>query len=265
MSEATQDGPPRAGSPEAGSPEAGSPRDQAPQPPALEMTSVTKHFDGGLIKALDGLDLRVRQGECVAVTGPSGCGKSTMLHLLAALDQPTSGTILVGGEDLGRLRSPSRYRREQVGLIFQLHNLLPQLSALQNVEIAMFGTGRSMSARRERALGLLADVDLVGRESRPPTKLSGGERQRVATARALANDPPLLLADEPTGSLDERSVDRVLELFSALRAARPSLTIVLVTHDLRVAASADRTVNLRDGRVADEEPAGKEEQSGDGG
>jgi putative ABC transport system ATP-binding protein len=217
--------------------------------PAVELVDVHKHFDRGHVRALDGLDLVVGTGEFVAVTGPSGCGKSTMLHLVAALDRPTSGTVRVAGHDLRRVHNLARYRRLEVGLVFQLHNLLPQLSALQNVEVAMFGTARSLADRRRRARELLALVDLAGKEHRPPTELSGGERQRVAIARALANDPTLLLADEPTGSLDEEAITRVLSLFADLRAKRPELTVIMVTHDQGVAATADRTVYLRDGRV----------------
>lgn len=217
--------------------------------PAVEMVDVRKYFDGAMVKALDGLSIRIEPGESVAVTGPSGCGKSTMLHLLAALDTPTSGVIRVGGEDLAELRHLPRYRRHHIGLIFQLHNLLPQLSAVQNVEVAMFATGLGRRERHLRATSLLADVGLAGMERRPPTKLSGGERQRVAIARALANDPQLLLADEPTGSLDQGSVDRILELLSRLRAERPTMTMVIVTHDSRVAGTADRIVRLRDRRV----------------
>ena len=217
--------------------------------PAVEMTDVRKYYDGGLIKALDGLSLRVERGESVAVTGPSGCGKSTMLHLIAALDRPTSGVIRVGGVDLARERDLPGYRRHHIGLVFQLHNLLPQLSAVQNVEVAMFGTDLSRRERRHRARALLADVDLAGMAGRPPTRLSGGERQRVAIARALANEPDVLLADEPTGSLDERSVHLVLDLFARLRAERPGMTMIIVTHDVRVAETADRIIWLRDGRV----------------
>ena len=216
---------------------------------AVELVNVRKFFDGGEVKALDGVDLVVQHGEYVAVTGPSGCGKSTMLHLIAALDMPTSGTLRVDGVDLGQIRSAATYRRERVGLVFQLHNLLPQLTAAQNVEIAMFGTARSRTERHREAMQLLAEVDLEGRENRPPTKLSGGERQRVAIARALANQPSLLLADEPTGNLDERSVDLVISLFDRLRAERPELTMIVVTHDNRLAGSADRLVRMRAGRV----------------
>jgi ABC-type lipoprotein export system ATPase subunit len=217
--------------------------------PAVEMADVCKYFDNGMIKALNGLNLRVERGESVAVTGPSGCGKSTMLHLIAALDRPSSGIIRIGGADLASQRDLPGYRRHHIGLVFQLHNLLPQLSTIQNVEVAMFGTGLSRRERRDRARSLLADVELAGLEARPPTKLSGGERQRVAIARALANEPELLLADEPTGSLDERSVDLVLAMFSRLRAERPNMTMITVTHDIRVAGTADRIIWLRDGRV----------------
>jgi len=223
---------------------------------AVEVRDVHEDFDHGVGAALTGISLSVGRGEWVAVNGPSGCGKSTLLHLLAALDVPTSGTVEVFGEDLAHLRSPAQFRRTSVGLVFQLHNLLPQLTAAQNVEIAMFGRLRDRTERHERAYRLLADVDLAGRESRPPTRLSGGERQRVAIARALANDPPLLLADEPTGNLDTASVDHVIELVERLRQARPELTVIMVAHDPRVAVAADRVVHMRDGRiVTDAEPA----------
>jgi putative ABC transport system ATP-binding protein len=151
--------------------------------------------------------------------------------------------------DLAALDDPARYRRSVVGLVFQLHNLVPHLTAAQNVEIALFGTHRSRGERRRRALELLADVDLAGLERRQPTRLSGGERQRVAIARALANNPPVVLADEPTGSLDTASATRVTGVFERLRDDRPELTIVMVTHDPRVAARADRVIEMCDGIV----------------
>jgi putative ABC transport system ATP-binding protein len=215
---------------------------------------VHKSFDRGLVRALDGVDLQVEQGEFVAITGPSGCGKSTLLHLLAALDHPTSGRVVVNGVEISGGGNRDWFRRTQIGLVFQFHDLLPHLSAAQNVEIPMFGTRRDRKQRRARALELLAEVDLADLGRRLPGELSGGERQRVAIARALANEPSLILADEPTGSLDTASVDRVLGLFRQLRADR-GVTIVLVSHDQAVAAAADRIVRMADGRIL--APAGQ--------
>ena len=224
-------------------------RPERESPVAVSMRGVRKEFDHGTVQALAGVDLEVARGEWVAITGPSGCGKSTLLHLLAALDEPTSGTIEVFGQDLRTLRHRSAYRRRTVGLVFQLHNLLPQLSASQNVEIAMFGVRRGRRDRQRRARELLAAVDLAGRERREPTRLSGGERQRVAIARAIANEPPLVLADEPTGNLDTAAVAAVIELIQGLRQARREFTLIMVTHDAAVAAHADRIVEMRDGAV----------------
>ena len=217
---------------------------------AIDAVNVHKTFDRGAVRALDGLTVRVEEGEYVAVTGPSGCGKSTLLHLLAALDRPDAGTLHVAGLDLAHLADPNRYRREQVGLVFQLHNLLPHLSVLANVEIAMMGTGVHRREQHARACELLEAVALGDLSRRRPPALSGGERQRVAVARALANRPRLLLADEPTGSLDSASVGHVLDLLRELRD-RESTTIVVVTHDPIVAAAADRVIHLLDGRVAE--------------
>jgi putative ABC transport system ATP-binding protein len=223
--------------------------DAGRHPCAIEAIDVRKYFDRGIVHALDGVALSVERGEFVAITGPSGSGKSTLLHLLAALDTPTSGTIRVDGEDLDRIKDLNRFRRTHIGLVFQLHNLLPHLDVAKNVQIPMFGTHRSHRERTERADVLLAEVDLEGKGRRLPTELSGGERQRVAIARALANDPSVVLADEPTGSLDSASVERVLGLFRRLRA-ETGMTLVMVTHDRDVARTADRIVEIRDGRVA---------------
>lgn len=213
---------------------------------AAEVRGVTRVYPGQ-VKALAGVDLTVRFGETVAITGPSGCGKSTLLHLLAAIDSPTTGSVTVAGQNLARLRDPSAYRRKEVGLVFQFHNLLPQLSALSNVEIPMFGTNTSTRQRRARARELLADFDLSGCEDRLPTELSGGERQRVAIARALANNPKILLADEPTGSLDSVSTERFLSLLD--RLGEGGMTIVMVTHAPNVAEHAHRIVEMRDGTI----------------
>jgi putative ABC transport system ATP-binding protein len=225
------------------------------RPPLIEAHDVAKVYDDGMIRALDGLDLTVASGEFVAITGPSGCGKSTLLHLLAALDRPTAGTIRVGDYDLNHLHRNNLFRREEIGLVFQLHNLLPRLSVLGNVQIAMAGSRRPHADRAPYAKKLLGEVDLEHLADRRPPQLSGGERQRVAIARALANDPPILLADEPTGSLDSSSVDVVLGLFQRMRHER-GVTIVLVTHDDAVAAVADRTIHMLDGKVAGDSVAG---------
>lgn len=209
----------------------------------------TYDADAAPVRALRGVDLVLARGEFVALMGPSGSGKSTLLHLLAALDSPTSGRVRVLDHDLNALDDPAGYRRSVIGLVFQLHNLVPHLTAAQNIEIAMFGTGLGRRDRHRRALDLLAAVDLSGCESRQPTRLSGGERQRVAIARALANEPAVVLADEPTGSLDTASAARVTGVFEQLRVDRPDLTIVMVTHDPRVAARADRIVEMSDGVV----------------
>jgi putative ABC transport system ATP-binding protein len=214
----------------------------------IEVRGLVKAYEDGRIVALDGLDLHVDEGEFVAVVGPSGCGKSTLLHLIAALDRPDLGELRVAGHDLAHERDLSHYRARHVGMVFQLHNLMPNLTALENVQIPMFELDGKARQRRDRAGGLLAQVGLSDRAGSRPAQLSGGERQRVAIARALANEPPLLLADEPTGSLDSRAGSQVLDLLEHLRRER-GMTLVLVTHDAQVAARADRTVQMLDGRV----------------
>jgi ABC-type lipoprotein export system ATPase subunit len=216
--------------------------------PVIQIQAVRKAFEDGRINALNGADLTVKRGEWVAIVGPSGCGKSTLLHLIAALDRPDTGQISVNGEDIASARDLNHYRARQTGLIFQLHNLLPTLTASENVQVPMFETSYSPRERQVRAARLLAMVGLEGKDRQRPSQLSGGERQRVAIARALANDPPILLADEPTGSLDSSAGRRILDLLEALRQQR-ELTIVLVTHDMNVAARCDRVIHMLDGRV----------------
>jgi putative ABC transport system ATP-binding protein len=214
--------------------------------PAIALDEVVKRYAGGIV-GLDHVSLSIKKNEFVALTGPSGCGKSTLLHLVAALDEPTSGTVHVNGQNLAKIRDISHFRRKEVGLVFQLHNLLPRISVLANIEVVMYGTHRNTRERRARALALLGEVDLKGRGERLPTQLSGGERQRVAIARALANEPGVLLADEPTGNLDAESALRIMELFDRVRTM--GVTILLVTHDEGLARLADRTARLEAGRL----------------
>ncbi|HEY5109164.1 MAG TPA: ABC transporter ATP-binding protein [Acidimicrobiales bacterium] len=221
--------------------------------PVLEACAVDVDF--GSVRALSGASISIAEGEWVAITGPSGSGKSTLLQLFAALDRPTRGTVRFRGADLAGHVRLDRYRRTQIGLVFQLHNLLPHLDAVRNVEVAMFGTRVGARERRLRALELLDLVELADQAGRRPPELSGGERQRVAIARALANDPGVVLADEPTGSLDPASVDNVMDVLARLHRDEAT-TIVMVTHDLEVAGAADRVVHCESGRLIENERQG---------
>jgi ABC-type lipoprotein export system ATPase subunit len=215
----------------------------------IDVSGVVKRF-GSLPPVLDGIDLRVGRGEIVAIGGPSGSGKSTLLHLLAALDEPDAGRIVIDGRDVSRRPHLDRFRRNEIGIVFQLHHLLPHLNAERNVEIAMFGTGRRSSDRRAKALALLEELALNKVSTSKPPELSGGERQRVAVARALANEPAVILADEPTGSLDDETSGMVLGALERARASRDA-TVVLVTHDERASRIADRQLWLAAGSIAD--------------
>jgi putative ABC transport system ATP-binding protein len=215
----------------------------------LTVERVRKTFEEGRVVALDEVWLRAEAGEFVAVTGPSGCGKSTLLNLVGALDRPDAGAIWVGGERVDELRDPAEYRAGTVGFVFQFHNLVPVLSAAENVQVPMLGRGRGRAERARRAHELLAEVGLAHRASSRPPTLSGGERQRVALARALANEPRLLLADEPTGALDSDTAAQVLALVRRVQAERGT-TVLLVTNDDAAAVAADRRIRMRDGRLA---------------
>jgi len=208
---------------------------------------VSKAFEHGRITALSQASLRLERGEFVSLTGPSGSGKSTLLNVIGALDRADSGTVSVDGVELDHADA-AEYRAGTVGFVFQAHNLIPTLSALENVQVPMLGRGLGRRARRSRARALLAEVGLEARERSFPATLSGGERQRVAVARALANEPRLLLADEPTGALDSETGMRVLALMRRLREER-GMTLLLVTNDAEAATTADRPLRLRDGRV----------------
>jgi ABC-type lipoprotein export system ATPase subunit len=220
----------------------------------LEAKALTRDFDEGHVKALRGVDFSIGEGEFVAITGPSGSGKSTLLQLLGALDRPTAGTLLYRGESLPDNHDLARYRAREVGFIFQAFCLLPTFTAAENVQMPMFETDRSVSERRERAVELLKLVGLEHRLEHFPSKLSGGERQRVAIARSLANDPSLLLADEPTGNLDSENAHSVLDLLVRLQQER-GRAMVLVTHDATIAQHAKRVLRMLDGRiVSDQKP-----------
>ena len=208
---------------------------------------VRKAFEGGRIRALEDVSLRLGPGEFAALTGPSGSGKSTLLNLIGALDRPDSGTISIDGERFDG-REATEYRAATVGFVFQFHNLIPVLTAAENVQVPMMGRGPTRAEREQRAAELLAEVGLAARTRSYPPTLSGGERQRVAVARALANDPRLLLADEPTGALDSETGDQIVSLLQRLRERR-GMTILLVTNDRSIAERADRLLELRDGRI----------------
>ena len=220
----------------------------------LRTTRLHRHFPLGeqVVRAVDGIDLVVEQGEFVSIMGPSGCGKSTLLHLLGGLDRPTSGEIHLDGERVDGLREAAwaRLRRRRIGVVFQAYNLIDDLSARDNLELPAVLAGASPSKARARATALLDELGIGAKAAVAPAHLSGGERQRVAIGRALVNRPDLLLADEPTGALDSRATTEILQILGRLHVG--GQTIVLVTHDPRVATTADRLLTMRDGRVVDE-------------
>ena len=209
------------------------------------------------VHALRGVSLEIAKGEYLAIVGPSGCGKSSLLNLLGAIDAPTSGTVEIGGRDVGTLgdREVTEFRLRHIGFVFQRFYLMPILTARENVELPMAEAGVSAADRRARSTELLRYVDLGERLRHRPSQLSGGEQQRVAIARALANRPSLLLADEPTGELDAKTGAEIIALFGRLNA--DGTTVVVVTHDESLAHAARRIVHMRDGEiVADEVPGG---------
>ena len=206
----------------------------------------------GLVRAVDGVDLDIGAGETVAVMGPSGCGKSTLLHLLGGLDRPSGGEVSLNGRRIDNLgeKALARMRRTAVGFVFQAFHLMEELTAIENVELSALLAGRSPRAARRRAEELLEEVGLADRARFLPSALSGGQRQRVAVARALSNEPLVVLADEPTGNLDSAATLDVLRLFERLHES--GQTLVIVTHDARIAATADRMISMRDGAFVDE-------------
>jgi putative ABC transport system ATP-binding protein len=220
--------------------------------PVIELDDVTKVYRTGslAVAALRGVSLSIGAGEYVSVAGPSGSGKSTLMHIVGCLDVPSAGRYLLAGEDVSGMNETAlaSVRNRRIGFVFQQFNLLPALTALRNVEVPLSYAGVGRSERRRRAVAALERVGLGERLHQRPGELSGGQQQRVAVARALVNDPDLILADEPTGALDSRSASDVLGLFDELHAA--GRTIVVITHDADVANVAQRTIRIRDGLVA---------------
>ena len=217
-------------------------------PDSVVKTNVLKEYDDGSVRALNNINLSVEKGSFVSIIGPSGSGKSTLLNMLGALDSPDYGQVIINGVDLARQKDLSDFRRQEIGFIFQLHNLLPNLTVQENVEIPLMDANMSEKDKHKRALLFIEAVGLIDKRKQKPNKLSGGERQRVAIARSLINFPSIILADEPTGALDTKTGEKVLDV---LRFVHESInaTLIIVTHDRDVARLADRTIEIRDGQI----------------
>ena len=219
--------------------------------PLISLFDVVKEYDKGTVKALNGINLDIFEGEFVSIIGPSGSGKSTLLNMLGALDKPTRGKIYIDGIDLVKEKDLSQFRQEKIGFVFQLHNLIPNLSVFDNVQIPLLLTGMSNKEMKEKASEIIRAVGLEDKKKQRPNKLSGGQRQRVAIARALVNNPSIILADEPTGSLDSKTGEMILNLLMEMHE-RYNVTLIIVTHDNGVAALAERTIKIKDGQVIED-------------
>lgn len=218
----------------------------------ITVNNVTKSFSS--LQVLKGISLHINKGEVVSIVGPSGAGKTTLLQIIGTLDSKDSGSVIINGVDVSSLskKKLADFRNSNIGFVFQFHQLLPEFSALENVMIPALIAGKSRKAAKEKAMELLSMMGLSDRASHKPSQLSGGEKQRVSVARALVNDPAVVLADEPSGSLDSHNKTELHQLFFDLRD-RLGQTFVIVTHDEQLAATTDRTIHLRDGLVMDEE------------
>lgn len=214
----------------------------------IEISNITKSF--GSLRVLKGVSLHVEKGEIVAIIGPSGAGKTTLLQIIGTLDKPDSGTIDINGKNLSKMSSDdlARFRNQEIGFIFQFHQLLPEFTALENVMLPALIAGTNINDARQQALSLLQQLGLHNRIDHKPAELSGGEKQRVAAARALINKPSVILADEPTGSLDSANKKELQNLLLELRD-KFKQTIIIVTHDPELANIADRTIKMRDGMI----------------
>ncbi|MEN6291668.1 MAG: ABC transporter ATP-binding protein [Methanobacterium sp.] len=215
----------------------------------VEIENLSKYYENGNVKALDGINLTIEEGEFVAIMGPSGSGKSTLLNMIGSLDRSDNGKIIVDGHDLLLEKDLSNFRSETIGFVFQLHNLLPMLSSLENIELPTYELKISSDEREKRASKLLKKVGLEDKAKFSPKKLSGGERQRIAVARALVNHPSIILADEPTGSLDSDNSQKILQLLKDLHKEE-NITLIIITHDPNIAQQAGRIVNILDGKIA---------------
>jgi putative ABC transport system ATP-binding protein len=228
------------------------PRREAGVRPVIELAGVEKHYHMGdtLVKALQGIDLRIDPGDYISILGPSGCGKSTLLNILGCLDQPSVGRYFLDGQDVSQLSDDdlSQVRGKKLGFIFQSYNLIQQLTVVENIEVPLYYQGVPERESRRIAIELAERVGLGKRLDHRPTELSGGQQQRVAIARALSNDPAVILADEATGNLDSKSGNDILEIFDALNAE--GKTLILITHDESMANRTTRTIRLKDGAVA---------------
>lgn len=216
----------------------------------IQLRDITKSF--GALQVLRGIDLGISKGEVVSIVGPSGAGKTTLLQIMGTLDSPTSGRVIINGQDVSQLgqRRLAHFRNQHIGFVFQFHQLLPEFTALENVMIPAFIGGSGRKEARERALELLQFMGLQERADHKPSELSGGEKQRVAVARALVNKPDVVMADEPSGSLDSQNKEELHRLFFDLRD-KYGQTFVIVTHDETLAAMTDRTIHMIDGRLKD--------------
>lgn len=214
----------------------------------IELNNITRSF--GSLQVLKGISLNIDKGEVVSITGPSGAGKTTLLQIMGSLDKPDSGNVLYNGQDITRLNEKelSSFRNRHIGFVFQFHQLLPEFTALENITIPMLIAGQGMRQANVRAKELLRLLGLADRADHKPSELSGGEKQRIAVARALANQPDVILADEPSGSLDTKNKKELHELFFNLRE-QLGQTFVIVTHDESLAAMTDRTIHLLDGAI----------------
>ncbi len=217
----------------------------------IEIKDLKKTYENGVIKALDGIDLEIKKGESITVIGPSGSGKSTLLNMIGALDKANEGSITVAGMDLMQKEDLSKFRLNKIGFVFQLHNLIPNLTVLENVQTPLIETNIPDKKMEERALNMLKSVNLADKINQKPTKLSGGERQRVAIARALVNHPSIILADEPTGALDSKTSDIILELLLDIHK-KENVTLIMVTHENNVAIKAQRSVYVLDGQIKED-------------